>query len=301
MPEIVEVKLYSDFIKKKINNHELLKINILQGRYKTHGPFKLYKKLINKLPTTIDEIKTKGKFMYLKLNNGLFIGVSLGLSGGWLFQKKNTNKYSHVNFINTFDKDIMNTYLKNAINHLNIEFVFDKGSLFFYDQLSFGSVKIFETENELNNKLKLIGFDIMDPNTCLELFIEKINKKTNQEKVIGNVLLDQKVIAGVGNYLRADLLWLTKISPFRKVKDLIMDEIIKLYKNIRLLTWTLYNYDKAIELKIISKKDKLPIDYKNEFLIYNRIEDIYGNKIIKEKLYEGSNIRYIYWVDKLQK
>ena len=55
-----------------------------------------------------------------------------------------------------------------------------------------------------------------------------------------------------------------------------------------MLTWTIYNKDKAIKLNIINKSYKLPIDYKKRFLVYGHALDIYGNKITKEQLYEGS-------------
>jgi len=32
--------------------------------------------------------------------------------------------------------------------------------------------------------------------------------------------MNQKIISGIGNYLCADFLWYSKISAFRKVKDL---------------------------------------------------------------------------------
>jgi hypothetical protein len=111
----------------------------------------------------------------------------------------------------------------------------------------------------------------------------------------------KKLISGVGNYLRADSLWLSKISPFRKIKNISDNELKVLFHNIRLLTWTVYNYKKGIELEIIKKEDKLPIDYKKDFLVYGKDKDIYNNIITKEKLYEGSQIRYIYWVKNYQK
>jgi formamidopyrimidine-DNA glycosylase len=287
-------------LKKKIKNYNLLKINILNGRYKKHGPFKHLKILENLLPISIEEIKTIGKFMYWKIDN-LYLGFSLGLMGGWIF--RNNNKFEHALFPleDHFDEDEIKEYRSRSMKHLNIEFVFESGSLYFYDQLSFGSIKIFESFDEINKKIKKMGLDIMDPETSLELFIEKINQKKNLKKEIGKLLLDQKIIAGIGNYLRADLLWLSHVSPFRKVKDINNKELNIMYKNIRLLTWTLYDYDKAIKLKIIDKNDKLPINYKNEFLVYNRDKDIYNNPVIKEKQYDGSNIRYIHWVQKLQK
>ena len=40
------------------------------------------------------------------------------------------------------------------------------------------------------------------------------------ERTIGAVLLDQTVVAGVGNYLRAEILWQCRIDPWRAVGDL---------------------------------------------------------------------------------
>jgi len=310
MPEIIEVKIYSDFIRKNIKNKELSKIKILNGRYKKHGPFKNFKTITDCLPCKIEEINTHGKFMYMKFTDDIYLGVSLGLMGGWFFKKNNSDKLKHASFSksSTSDEliDDVTEYFDRAKKHLNIEFIFENGTLFYYDQLSFGSFIVYN-KKELDKKIKLLGVDIMDSSTTIDLFIEKFKKDKNLKKDIGIVLMDQKVIAGIGNYLRADLLWLCRISPFRKVKDITHKEFELLFKNIRLLTWGFYDREEAIKLKIIDKKDKLPINYDNisqytdKFLVYYKDEDMYGNKIVKEKLYEGNQIRYIYWVPKLQK
>jgi formamidopyrimidine-DNA glycosylase len=296
MPEIVEVKIFSDFIYKNVGNTKLLNINILNGRYKTHGPFDNYNKLIDMLPLKLLNVKTKGKFMYMAFDSNIFIGITLGLSGGYFYKKNNSDKYIHGYNNEIIGSTIENNYIKNALDHLNIEFQFENGSIFFYDQLSFGTIKIFESVEEIEKKLKTLGIDIMDPNTTVKMFIDKITKKTNQNKEIGLILLNQKLISGVGNYLRADALWLSKISPFRLVKKLSNNELELLFNNIRLLTWSTYDYDEGVKLKIIDKKNKLPVNYKNEFLVYDRKTDILGNKITKELLGE----RHIYWVQSLQ-
>lgn len=301
MPEIIEVKNYADFIKKNIINRKLLNINIISGRYKKHGPFSHYKKFKKFLPLQVLNVKTKGKFMYIVFENDYYIGVTLGLSGGWFFQNKGTKKLIHGIDPEMFSEEAKKIYINNAIKHLNIEFIFDSGSLYFYDQLSFGTIKIFENVDQINKKLLGIGLDIMNKNTTFEEFKNKIYKKINENKEIGIILLNQKLIAGVGNYLRADSLWLSKISPFRKIKDIEEIELKKLFQNIRLLTWSVYNYKRGIKLGIIKKEGKLPIDYKKDFLIYQKDKDIYNNTVTKEKLYEGSQIRYIYWVKKYQK
>ena len=112
--------------------------------------------------------------------------------------------------------------------------------------------------------------------------------------------MDQKVISGFGNYLRADILWLSKISPFRKVNKLSDSEIKTIYHNGKVLTWGDYDYKKAKKEKIITSKDKIPQDYKRDFFVYYEETDIYGHPVIKEELYEGSQKRFIYWVKERQ-
>lgn len=295
MPEIVEVKKYANFINNSLKNQKLLDIKIINGRYKKHKPFEHYQKLLNMLPLKINTFYTKGKFMYVKLKNDLIIGFTLGLMGGWFYLKNNTTNYKYPWYPN------YSNYIKTAIDHINVEFIFEKGKLLFHDQLSFGTIKIFTSEEEFNKKINLLGLDIMDSNTTIDNFILSINKKNNFDKEIGLVLMNQKVIAGIGNYLRADSLWYSKISPFRKVKNLSDKDLQKLFNTLRLLTWSLYNYKLGVQLKIIDPEDKIPIDLEKEFLIYRKQFDINGNQVTKEKLYEGAQIRYIYWVKKYQK
>lgn len=300
MPEIIEIKTYTDFIYKNINNKNLLDIKIKNGRYKKHGPFLNYDKLIHLLPLKIINVNSKGKFMYICLENNIYICITLGLSGGWFFKKNNSNEMIHGLSKMKYDKDIVNKYIENSLKHINVEFLCSSGILYFYDQLSFGSISIIETEAKLNKKLSTIGVDIMDENTSFKIFKENICETKNLNNEIGNVIVNQKIISGVGNYLRADSLWLSKISPFRKVKNIDENELKKLYHNIRLLIWGSYDYNKGIKLKIINKTDKLPTDYDRAFFIYNEKTDIYDNEVIKELLYEGSQKRYIYWVKNYQ-
>jgi formamidopyrimidine-DNA glycosylase len=126
--------------------------------------------------------------------------------------------------------------------------------LLFHDQLSFGTIKIFTSEEEFNKKINLLGLDIMDSNTTIDNFILAINKKSNLNKEIGIVLMNQKVIAGVGNYLCADSLWYSKISPFRKIKNLSNQNLQELFDALRLLTWSIYDYKLGVKLKIIDSK-----------------------------------------------
>jgi len=298
MPEINEVRKYADFVKSKLK--KINKINILNGRYKKHGPFPLYKELVNTLPVNVIDIKTKGKFMYMILSDGFYLFSTLGLSGGWVYQDNKTKKYSHPEIIEYLNKKDVDAYLQTSLNHLNVEFITDNGSIFFYDTLSFGTLKVIKNETELNKKLNTLGPDIMDNSTTYEIFKQRIQMNRNMSKEIGIVLMDQKTISGIGNYLRADILWLSKISPFRKINKITDNELKEIYHNSKVLTWGDYDYKKAIKEKIITSKDELPRDYERDFFVYFEDKDIYGHKIIKEELYEGNPKRFIYWVKERQ-
>lgn len=119
--------------------------------------------------------------------------------------------------------------------------------------------------------------------------------------MIGNVLINQKIVSGIGNYLRADSLWMAKISPHRKIKDLSDDELVIIFKSIRTLVWSDYNYKLAVKLKFIRKNFKTAQYYGRDFFIYYYEDDIYGNKVKKEEMYEGSQKRFIYWCPDIQK
>lgn len=78
-------------------------------------------------------------------------------------------------------------------------------------------------------------------------------------------------------------------------------EIKELYHSIQKLIWSDYDYKYALKNKIISKKFKRPSDYNRDFYIYWEEEDIHGNTIKTEELYEGSQKRSIFWVPSYQK
>ena len=307
MPEIVEVRKTRDFLRKIMKNKYIDSISILKGRYKTHKPFDLYYKIKNNLPLKVLDIKSKGKFMYFILEDDFYIFSTLGLNGGWTYKLNNNSKkvgdYKFPKLLDYISNEKYEKYHKTSINNLNVEFKL-KGSnkiVYYYDSLSFGTLKVIDNKEELEKKLNQIGPDIMDTSTNLDIFIDQITKKNNLDKYIGNVIMNQKVISGIGNYLRSDILWMSRISPFRKVKNLSHKELESIYNNSRKLTWENYDLKKGIKNKIIQKKDIFPRDFNRNFFVYMCEKDIYDNPVIVKNLYEGSVERKIYYCPKYQK
>jgi formamidopyrimidine-DNA glycosylase len=299
MPEIVEIKKYCDFINKNIKGDTLINIKILNGRYKKHSPFEGYSKLKKKLPLNLLLVQSKGKFIYMTFNSDIYLLNTLGLSGGWVFKQHNQEHYKYPNMIEFLNAKDIENYRDNSMKHLNVEFQFVNGSLFFYDTLSFGTIKVIFDIDLLNKKLSNIGPDIMDINTNVNMFKDAMDKYPDKE--IGINLMNQKLVSGIGNYLRSDILWLAKISPFRLTKNISDKEFANIFRLARSITWGDYDLKKGLKMKLIKKTDILPRKYKRDFLVYYEETDIYGNHVVKEELYEGSQKRFIYWCPKIQK
>ena len=301
MPEVIEVLKYADFLRTKLKHNKITEVNVINGRYKKHkDSLENLNALKAALPLKVAKIETKGKFLYMTFSQpNLYLFSTLGLSGGWLYKSKD-DKVQFGHLLKYIPKDHLEQYHKEALNHCNVEFKTENGTIYFYDTLSYGTMKVVTTEQELQKKLSTIGPDISQASTTLKVFKDQM-AKVNGEKLIGNVLLNQKVIAGMGNYLRADVLWLCKMSPFRAMKDITEKEVKCLWENSRMLTWAKYNYQKGVKLGFIeANHPKTPEDYEREFYVYFQTTDPNGHLVKKEELYDGSNKRFIHWSPDVQ-
>ena len=292
MPEVIEVLRYADFIRLKLKNKPITEVKILNGRYHKHGDFEGYSKLSAALPLIVKDVHTKGKFLYIEFVDDLWLLSTLGLSGGWTWESR--NRYEFPSIVKYLDSD---SYHQRVLKHLNVEFKTAHGSLFYYDLLSFGTLKVADKAT-LDAKLAMLGPDI----TTVELPEFKARLAKVSTKPIGTVLMNQRLISGIGNYLRADLLWLSKISPFRTVQSLSATDQKHLWEAARFLVWSKYDYKKGLKTGVIrADHPKLPYDYGREFYVYMQTTDPQGRPVKKEELYTGSQKRFIHWVPAIQK
>lgn len=76
--------------------------------------------------------------------------------------------------------------------------------------------------------LKRIGPDILDPNVAWRDVAARLLTKPFAGRALSSVYLDQAFLAGLGNYLRTEILFVAGIHPTRKARDLSRGEIGKL-------------------------------------------------------------------------
>jgi formamidopyrimidine-DNA glycosylase len=133
------------------------------------------------MPVKVLDVMTKGKFIYFIMDNDMILFNTLGLSGGWVFSNDNitnTEKpiVKHPTVHEFLNKNDVENYRLSSLNHLNIMLTLESGYLYYFDMLSYGTIKIGNME-ELELKLSKLGPDFLDMNLNSKLFIERIKKR----------------------------------------------------------------------------------------------------------------------------
>lgn len=108
-------------------------------------------------------------------------------------------------------------------------FEFKDAKLFFNDQRKFGWVRLLPTAEVPNiDFFKKVGPEPLDTNFTATDFAARFARRANSS--IKAALLDQTVVAGVGNIYADEALWGAKIHPAAKVKDVSPKQLADLYR-----------------------------------------------------------------------
>jgi formamidopyrimidine-DNA glycosylase len=115
-------------------------------------------------------------------------------------------------------------------------------------------------------------------------------------KPIGQLLMDQSLFAGVGNYIRAEALYQAKMSPWRLGNQLTEDDLKALYEAIVSVMKESYDHQGAT---ILTYKNAYGEEGKHSsyFKVYGQSKDPLGNIIKKE---DTPDKRTIHWCPAVQ-
>jgi len=80
--------------------------------------------------------------------------------------------------------------------------------------------------------LNKLGKDVLDPNTNPEDIVQQLLSPAYVNRQLGGFLTEQSFVAGLGNYLRCEILFVTGIHPARKPAELTHNQISTLAENI---------------------------------------------------------------------
>ncbi len=150
-------------------------------------------------------------------------------------------------------------------------------------------------DEELQKKISLLGYDVLVGDEVSNSKI--INKFRRFRSNICKVLMNQKCLAGVGNYMKSEILYQTKVDPFIDITDLSDEKIIEIYKFSRKIAKQAYEYGGAT-LYTFTGLSGDKTDFKDTLKVYSKSVCPLGHKIFKENTPDN---RTTHWVPEIQR
>ena len=217
MPELPEVETICQDLRQKILRKPIEQVEIffdkaVGGKRTEAIDFFAKNKII--------DVERRGKLLIFKLENHPGAALLHLKMTGQLIYKINNNVFAGGHSFSTMDTQLPNKHTQAAITFA------DGSTLFFNDSRRFGYIKI-ANDAELEKTLAKYGIEPLQPHFTLKAFSSLIKKR---KMVIKALLLNQALIAGIGNIYADEICHAAHIDPARKTWLLAGKEIKKLYE-----------------------------------------------------------------------
>jgi formamidopyrimidine-DNA glycosylase len=152
----------------------------------------------------INSLRRRGKYLFFHLSSGEILIIHLRMTGALLLNPEQPDRYTRVIF------------------------GLDNGSqLVFTDRRRLGVLRVMKSEYTITRKL---GAEPLSLKFTAEVLGSLLRK---HQAPIKAVLLDQAIVAGIGNMYADEALHVANIHPMRKANSLSLKEIQKLHRAIR--------------------------------------------------------------------
>ena len=258
MPEMAEVETVRNVLKKKILNKIIVDVNVIYSKMIDKTSLSL-ESLINQM---FIDIKRKGKYLIFETNDYYLIS-HLRMEGKYFIKDKDEKAVKHEHIIITFD---------------------DNTTLRYHDVRKFGVMCLLK-KDDLNTykELKKLGFEVGDNNLTVDYLLDKLK---NKRLPIKSLLLDQSIIAGLGNIYADEVLFKSNINPLKKGLDISKNDAGNIISS------SAYIIDKAIKeggCTIRSYTSSLNVigNYQNYLMVHKRENElckVCNSKILRIKV-----------------
>ncbi len=231
MPELPDVEMFKQYadatsLHQKINQVEVNDDSVLQVSGQT-----LQKHLKSH---SFEETERRGKHLFLSTDSQKWLMMHFGMTGQLQYSEQ-----------------------EDAVpDHSRVLFHFSNGGYLSYiSQRKLGKIDLTESPDKFSEEHQL-GTDALE--MSFDSFQEFLNNKNG---MIKTALMDQNIIAGLGNVYSDEILYQCKIHPKTKVKQLVEEQISQLYRSMQ----------RILKTSINNGAD--PAEMPDHYLITHRKED----------------------------
>ena len=230
MPELPEVETVRRQLEKKVLHKPILKVEVLNDRILQSEQEELVESLEG---SSIKEIGRIGKLLEFSMSNTSILLAHLKMTGQFLYKEAHeiqagifpllyASAPGGIKYAGTFKEQPS----KDFDRHTHVIISFEDGSqLGFRDVRKFGYLKLVSLE-ELKRVEETYGIDPLRKNFTREAFHQVFERR---QKSLKAVLLDQRLIAGIGNIYADEICHQTKLRPDASASQLKAEQIDRLY------------------------------------------------------------------------
>lgn len=222
LPKLVIKDVWTDLAKSKVSRPDF------KHTIKSLAFFNQFKKLVT--DSKVTSVERRAKNILIHLSNKQTIIIHMKMTGHLIFGKYVYNKSKDTWTPAKDEREALHDPYNRFVHFV---FTFNNNKqLAFCDSRKFGKVTIVPSDTAHDSiHLKGIGPEPLDADFTVDKFIKIIEGK--KSGVIKSVLMDPKVIAGIGNIYSDEMLWMSGIHPESKTNKIPKDKLKILYKAMR--------------------------------------------------------------------
>lgn len=209
--------------------------SILPGKTIQHVDFDWPKSFPNSLGDVqrfllgahVASVRRRAKVLLIELSSGYTLMIHLKMTGQLVFVSSQTGERFGAGHPN----ESLVSRLPDTSTRVTLTFS-DESRLFFNDQRKFGWAKLLSPAALEQDKFLLsVGPEPLEEGFTADVFIERLRR--HQGVMIKAGLLNQYIIAGIGNIYADESLWGAQLHPERRVASISDEEIRQLYAEVR--------------------------------------------------------------------
>lgn len=218
MPELPEVETLRRELKPLLVGQKIADLKVLWPKTVSPTPPPQFKKLV--VGQKITDVSRRAKVLIIDLTTGHLL-VHLKMTGQLIVVSKDKKAKAYGGHPQPGGLDNLPNKFTRAYFSLN-----NGSTLYFNDMRKFGWIRHYPT-NTIDQIFHKTGPEPLSKNFSLEFFRSILKRYPNRN--LKQFLLDQTLIAGLGNIYVDEAAFLAKVLPTRKVSSLTPSEIKKLH------------------------------------------------------------------------
>ncbi len=215
MPELPEVETIRRGLNKSLVGQKIIRVNVRIPKLFSGFPEML-------AGQRVLEIERRAKMLIWKLDKS-YLMIHLKMTGQLIYVPKKGEMVIGGHPDKLYSLDLPH-------KHTHVIFDFENGTLYFNDLRKFGWIKVMADPEQIKTAVKEVGPEYDWPEFTLQYFKKKLEKR--KTITIKQVLLDQSIVAGIGNIYADETLFCAKVLPRRKITSLSAAEIERIFSCI---------------------------------------------------------------------